>query len=75
MPDGHEHCRRVLNYDAWRNVVFCSKCKTQWYEITVAMEVSPVMTAAAGERTVVMMDAAPPVAMPAPVTPKRRRKA
>ena len=49
MADGHEHCRRVLNYDAWRNVVFCSKCKAEWHEITLAMEPTLPMTAAAGE--------------------------
>ena len=47
--DVHEHCHRVFNYDPERNVVFCSKCKTEWHEVTLAMELTPLMTAAAGE--------------------------
>ena len=73
--DVHEHCHRVFNYDPERNVVFCSKCKTEWYEIKAIMELNPLTTVAAGESTVVLMDVAPPGPMPEPVTPKRRRKA
>ena len=58
--DVHEHCHRLLNYDTERNVVFCSKCKTEWGEpVKVVVEV---------------MDTPAASAMPDPVAPKRRRK-
>lgn len=33
MPEVHEHCKRLLNYDAERNVVVCSKCKAEWWPL------------------------------------------
>ena len=41
--DVHEHCHRVFNYDPERNVVFCSKCKTEWHEPVPDVLVMPAV--------------------------------
>ena len=63
--DVHEHCHRLLNYDPARNVVFCSKCKTEWGE-PVRVVLLPTVVQAVVDAVEAQ------VAQPA--KPKRRRK-